>query len=87
MGVETDCLPDETSSALKKLKELGVPIKRHSEDKNKNQHGDKLLELCRNCDLFIVNGISSEFLTFHINHNVHLFPNEGLKTMFSKLNV
>jgi hypothetical protein len=38
------------------LEELNIPVNRTSQDIVKNQYGNRLLELCKCNDLFIVNG-------------------------------
>ncbi|CAG2202403.1 unnamed protein product [Mytilus edulis] len=54
-------LIDENSrkymNSINALYELGIPIKRSSKDiSNINNYGHKLLEFCKNLDLYIVNG-------------------------------
>ncbi|VDI33237.1 Hypothetical predicted protein [Mytilus galloprovincialis] len=44
-------------NSINALYELGIPIKRSSKDiSNINNYGHKLLEFCKNLDLYIVNG-------------------------------
>ncbi|CAG2211375.1 unnamed protein product [Mytilus edulis] len=44
-------------NSINALYELGIPIKRSSKDiSNMNNYGHKLLEFCKNLDLYIVNG-------------------------------
>ena len=38
------------------LNDSNIPLSRVSQDKTKNSHGDKLIELCRNSNIFIMNG-------------------------------
>ena len=41
----------------KKLVELNVPLKRYSEDKGRvNNYGHKLIDFCKRCNMYIVNG-------------------------------
>jgi hypothetical protein len=40
-----------------KLAEIGIPLERFSEDKARvNKYGQKLVELCKRCSLYIANG-------------------------------
>ena len=40
-----------------KLAEMGIPLERFSEDKARvNKYGQKLVELCKRCSLYIANG-------------------------------
>eukprot|EP00794_Sanderia_malayensis_P004256 gene4257-4822_t len=55
-GIEANDLPDNTRVSTRKLIESNIPLARASQDKMKNSHGDNLINLCRNCDLFIMNG-------------------------------
>ena len=56
LAISADQISAETSENLIKLKNANVPLKRSSQDCAKNPHGDKLIELCCNCDIFIMNG-------------------------------
>ncbi len=55
-GTEANDLPHNTRVRTRKLVESNIPLARASQDKMKNSHGDNLINLCRNCDLFIMNG-------------------------------
>jgi hypothetical protein len=40
-----------------KLEEIGIPLERFSEDNARvNKYGQKLVELCKRCSLYIANG-------------------------------
>ena len=54
--ISADQISTETNENLIKLKNANIPLKRSSQDCAKNSHGDKLIDLCCNCDIFIMNG-------------------------------
>ena len=54
--ISADQISTETNENLIKLKNAKIPLKRSSQDCAKNSHGDKLIDLCCNCDIFIMNG-------------------------------
>ena len=43
---------------VKSLESLGFSIVRNSKDKTVNQYGKRLIDVCRHCNIFILNGRS-----------------------------
>ena len=56
VAISVDQISTETSENFIKLKNANVQLRRSSHDCAKNSHGDELIELCCNCDIFIMNG-------------------------------
>jgi hypothetical protein len=47
-----------STSKSARMAEIGIPLERFSEDKARvNKYGQKLVELCKRCSLYIANGI------------------------------
>ena len=51
-----DSETSEFFSQASKLEQYGITLNRHSQDKHTNNNGYKLTDLCKNNNLFILNG-------------------------------
>jgi hypothetical protein len=49
------------------LEELNIPVNRTSQDIAKNQYGNRLLELCKCNDLYVLLMVESEKTTLLVN--------------------